>query len=84
MEIISIVGISVSVLIAVVGWTVVASLSRRLKISTKIELTLVRLETLYQGHESRIMVLESQHNAVLASLTRIEARLEASMARSRE
>ncbi len=70
-----IIALCVSVVIAVVGWTLAASLASRMRLFTKIERDMVRLEALVGASSTRISVLESQHSTVMASLSRIEGLL---------
>jgi hypothetical protein len=71
------VALSVSIIVAVIGWTLTASLASRMKMFGKVEKDLVRLEAVVSAADTRISVLESQHTNVMSALTRIEALLQA-------
>jgi len=70
-----IIGLAASIIVAVVGWTLAASLASRMRMSAKVERDLVRLEAVVQANSTRVSVLENQHNTVMASLARIEGLL---------
>jgi hypothetical protein len=72
-----IIALSVSIIVAVIGWTLTASLASRMKLFGKVEKDLIRLEAVVSAADTRISVLEAQHTNVMAALTRIEALLQA-------
>ena len=68
-------GFAGTAILAVIGWTLTASLASRMRQFAKIEKDMIRLEALMNADSTRISVLESQHNTVMASLSRIEGLL---------
>ena len=70
-----IIGLAASIIVAVVGWTLAASLASRVRMFAKVEQDLLRLEAVVQANSTRVSVLENQHNTVMASLARIEGLL---------
>lgn len=70
-----IISLSATIILAVIGWTLAASLASRLRMFGKIEKDLIRLEAIVQADSTRVSVLENQTSNVMAALSRIEAAL---------
>jgi hypothetical protein len=70
-----IIALCVTAVVAVIGWTVTATLSMRMKAFETIKEDLIRMEANGQATATRVSVLENKYDTVLAAILRIEALL---------
>lgn len=71
-----IITLCLTAVVAVIGWTVTATLSMRMKAFERIEKDLLRMEGHSQATMTRVSVLENKYDVVAAALARIEALLQ--------
>jgi hypothetical protein len=74
-----IIALCVTAVVAVIGWTVTATLSQRMKVFETIQRDLIRMEAQTQAVCTRTSVLETKYDTVMAALARIEVMLQRHM-----
>jgi len=70
-----IIALCVTAVVAVIGWTVTATLSMRMRVFDGIQKDLIRMEAQIQSVCTRTSVLENKYDTVLATLQEIKGML---------